>query len=111
MQGVARSLRVESARHARNEIDVAALVHNRLYLIECKTRGMRSESDAAGPGAETLYKFDSLTAMGGLNTRGMLASYQPLETRDKQRARDLGINVVESGQLRNLDQHLTGWIP
>ena len=110
MQGVARSLRVESAGHARNEIDVAALVHNRLYLIECKTRGMRSESDAAGPGAETLYKLDSLTAMGGLNTRGMLASYQPLETWDKQRARDLGIKIVEGGQLRNLDEHLTKWI-
>lgn len=109
-QGVARSLRVESAGHARNEIDVAALVHNRLYLIECKTRGMRSESDAAGPGAETLYKLDSLTALGGLNTRGMLASYQPLETWDKQRARDLGINIIEGGQLRNLDEHLTKWV-
>ncbi len=101
---------MKSARHARNEIDVADLIHNLPYMIECKTRGMRSESDAAGPGAETLYKLDSLTALGGLNTRGMLASYQPLETWDKQRARDLRINVVESGQLRNLEQHLTKWI-
>ena len=109
-QGVARNLRVESAGHARNEIDVAALVHNRLYLIECKTRSMQSGSDAAGPGAETLYKLDSLTALGGLNTRGMVVSYQPLQPWDKQRANDLRIKVIESGQLRHLDDHLTKWI-
>lgn len=40
----------------------------------------------------------------------MLISYQRLETWDKQRARDLHINVVEGGQLRNLDEHLTKWI-
>ena len=109
-QGVARSLRVESAGHARNEIDVAALVHNRLYLIECKTRSMQSGSDAAGPGAETLYKLDSLTALGGLNTSGIVVSYQPLQPWDKQRANDLRIKVVEGGQLRNLDEHLSQWI-
>ncbi len=109
-QGVARSLKVKSAGHARNEIDVAALVHNRLYLIECKTRSMQSDSDAAGPGAETLYKLDSLTALGGLNTRGMVVSYQPLKLWDKQRANDLRIKVIESGQLRNLDDHLAKWI-
>ena len=39
-----------------------------------------------------------------------LANYQPLATWDKQRARDLGLNVVEGGQLRNLDEHLTKWV-
>ena len=109
-QGVARNLRVESAGHARNEIDVAALVHNRLYLIECKTRSMQGAGDAAGPGAEALYKLDSLTALGGLNTRGMAVSYQPLQPWDKQRAGDLRIKVIESGQLRHLDDHLAKWI-
>ena len=109
-QGAARSLRVESAGYARNEIDVAALVHNRLYLIECKTRRMQFESDAAGPGAETLYKLDSLMTLGGLNTRGMVVSFQPLEAWDKQRASDLRIKVVEGGQLRNIEDHLRNWI-
>ena len=109
-QGVARNLRVESAGHARNEIDVAALVHNRLYLIECKTRSMQGDRDAVGPGADALYKLDSLTALGGLNTRGMVVSYQPLQWRDKQRAIDLRIEVVETGQLRKLDEHLAKWI-
>ena len=71
---------------------------------------MRFDDDAAGPGAETLYKLDSLTALGGLNTRGMVVSYQPLETWDKQRANDLRIKVVEARQLRNLDEHFTKWI-
>jgi hypothetical protein len=63
-----------------------------------------------GPGAETLYKLDSLTAMGGLNTRGMLVSYQAIEASDRRRARELRIELVERGELRNLDQHLNRWI-
>ena len=71
---------------------------------------MQFDGDAAGPGAEALYKLDSLTALGGLNTRGMVVSYQPLEAWDKQRANDLRIRVVEGAQLRNPDEQLTKWI-
>lgn len=63
-----------------------------------------------GPGTESLYKLDSLTALGGLNTRGMLVSYQPIEQRDRQRAADLGIRIVESEELRNLAKHLREWV-
>lgn len=109
VQDCARSLEVESGGGARNELDVAFLAHNRLFLIECKTKrldGMEIE----GPGTESLYKLDSLTALGGLNTRGMLVSYQPIEQRDRQRAADLGIRIVESEELRNLAEHLRKWV-
>jgi hypothetical protein len=109
IQDVASNLRVESAAGARNEIDIALLAQNRLFLIECKTRKM-SGDDLAGPGAESLYKLDSLTSLGGLNTRAMLASYRPLTRWDQQRARDLRIKVVECGQLRNLRRHLGDWL-
>jgi hypothetical protein len=57
---------VRSARRAdgwpRNEVDIALLAQNRLFIIECKTRKM-SGDDLAGPGAESLYKLDSLTSL------------------------------------------------
>ena len=71
---------------------------------------MRFDNDAAGPGAEALCNLASLTAPGGLNTRGMVVSYQPLEMWDKQRASDLRTKIVEGAQLRNLDEHLIKWI-
>lgn len=108
-QEVARNLKVESAGRARNELDAAFLAHNRLFLIECKTKALAGQEDD-GPGTESLYKLDSLTALGGLNTRGMLASYQPLKNWDRQRAKDLRIQIVEVGELRDLDRHLREWV-
>ena len=114
VQEHARGLVVESVKGARNEIDVAFLAHNRLFLVECKTKRFleaRAAHPAAdGPGAESLYKLDSLTALGGLNTRGALVSYQPLGKWDRQRAEDLRIRIVETGQLRNLAKHLREWV-
>lgn len=106
---IARSLRVASAGGPQNEIDLAVLASNRLFLIECKTRVMHGD-EADGPGAHTLYKLDSLTSLGGLNTRGMIVSYQELTKWDRQRAKDLRINIIEAGQLRNLQRHIREWV-
>lgn len=109
VQDLARGLQVESAGGARNELDVAFLAHNRLFLVECKTKWLAGP-EADGPGAGSLYKLDSLTALGGLNTRGMLASYQPLKRWDRQRAADLRIRVVEGGQLRKFAERIRDWV-
>jgi len=109
IQDSARNLKVESSGNARNELDIAVLAKNRLYLVECKTRKMGDAEDGT-PGTETLYKLDSLTSLGGLNTRGMVVSYQTLNRWDKQRAKDMRIQVIEGGQLRNLAQHLQDWM-
>ena len=58
----------------------------------------------------TVYKLDSLTGMGGLNTRGLLASYRPLVDGDRQRARDLRIELVEGAKLATLRQQLVKWV-
>lgn len=109
VQEYARSLEVESTGGARNELDIAFLAHNRLFLVECKSKWLQGV-EAEGPGAESLYKLDSLTALGGLNTRGMLVSYQPIESWDRRRAADLRIRIVEVEQLRNLADHLRKWV-
>lgn len=109
VQDQALSLKVESAAGAKNELDAAFLAHNRLFIVECKTKRLDGP-EAEGPGAESLYKLDSLGALGGLNTREMLVSYLPLERWDRRRAKDLHIHVVETGQLRNLAAHLREWV-
>lgn len=89
-----------------NELDVAFLAGNRLHIIECKTRSFRDSHIAA----EAVYKLDSLTGLGGLNTRGMLISYRKLMEGDKQRARDLGIRTVIGPDIANLKHELIRWI-
>lgn len=89
-----------------NELDVAFLAGNRLHIIECKTRSFRERHSAA----EAVYKLDSLTALGGLNTRGMLISYRKLMDGDRQRARDLGIRTVIGQDIANLRHELIRWI-
>lgn len=89
-----------------NELDVAFLARNRLHLVECKTRSFRERHSAA----EAVYKLDSLTGLGGLNTRGMLVSYRPLSDGDRQRAADLGIRTVVGGAVANLRDEMLRWI-
>lgn len=93
--------------HAKNEIDVAILARNRLHLIECKTRNFQGEDSH---GTNALYKLDSLAAIGGLNTRGMLLSYRRLNDADRQRAKDLKIKVIEGGDLSKLKDILRDWV-
>jgi hypothetical protein len=90
----------------RNELDLAFIARNRLYLIECKTRGFRLEGSAA----EAVYKLDALTALGGLNTRGLLVSYRDLRSGDAQRARDLRIGTVIGPAVRDLRSQLLRWV-
>lgn len=110
MQDLAASVEVSTPGGSRNEIDVAFLWNNRLHLVECKTRVLRSADRERGPGAQTLYKLDSLSEFGGLNTRCLLVSYKSLEHYDRQRARDLRIQVIESTGLRSLAPRLRKWI-
>jgi hypothetical protein len=89
-----------------NELDVAFLARNRLHIVECKTRSFRERHSAA----EAVYKLDALSALGGLNTRGMLVSYRPLSDGDRQRAADLRIRTVVGSAVANLRDELLRWI-
>ena len=93
-----------------NEIDVACLADNRLYLIECKTRQWKGKAEGMA-GAQALYRLDTLAdLLGGLQARAMLVSYWDLPSYDRQRAADLGIAVCAGGALRDLPARLTDWI-
>ena len=111
VQDLARSVSIarESARGAAvpNEIDVACLSENRLYLVECKTRGWRQDAS----GAEALYRLDALAdLLGGLQARAMLVSYRALPAYDLRRAADLGIRVCAGNRLPELAAELRAWL-
>lgn len=93
-----------------NELDIACLVNNRLYLIECKTRSWKGPH-ASGAGADALYRLDALgDLIGGLQARSMLISYRDIPDHDRQRANDLRIRTCDGKQLRQLRQHLLDWV-
>ena len=117
LQDVGRSveiIRQDSGKAVKNELDVAFLANNRLYIIECKTKrfiqnGERADHDT--PSADTLYKLDTLKGLlDGVRTRVMLVSFQPLSRWDKQRAADLQIELCSAQQLPRLGEVLRRWM-
>ena len=109
IQDLARGVEVvrrERGRAIRNELDVVFLRNNRLYLIECKTSKFTGAGEDS-PGAEALYKLDSLKElMGGLQARAMLVSYRKIAPAIRARAEDLGIVVCAGEQLAHLGDHI-----
>lgn len=93
------------SKYVKNEIDVAALVNNKLHIIECKTNRLTQNS-----GTNTLYKLDSINdVVGGVRGRAALISYFPLSDSEKLRAHELSIRVIDTAQLTNLKHHLRIW--
>lgn len=89
-----------------NEIDVAFLANNRLYLIECKTRGWKDNA-----GAESLYKLDTLKdLLGGIQGQAMLISYQKLDKYTKRRADDLAIRYCDASEIHHLREKIKDWV-
>ncbi len=113
IQDLGRSVEVSRAvgnKAVPNELDVALLVENRLHIVECKTRRWRGPGPD-GPGAEALYKLDTLCdLLGGLQARALLVSYQDLPPHDRQRAVDLGIHVCAGAQLPRARELLLDWL-
>ena len=105
----AATLVVVDESGVKNELDVAFLAKNRLFVVECKTA--RMENARAGKANDTLFKLSEICRrVGGLGTRGMLASYRRLGDSEKKLARALGIEVVAGGELKHLDERLKRWV-
>lgn len=104
----AANLRVTS-QGVENELDIALMAHNRLFVIECKTARM---DQAQAPKAnDALYKLEGLCKrIGGIGTRGMLASYRALRDSEKRLAAALNIELVCGRELGQLEHHLRRWI-
>lgn len=105
----AANLEVTDAGGVKNELDVAFMARNRLFAIECKTARMdRPEAPKAN---DTLFKLSEICKrVGGLGTRGLLASYRPLRDAEIKLARALGVELVCGGELVRLDEKLKKWV-
>lgn len=92
-----------------NEIDVAFMARNRLFMVECKTARMNNADDLKAN--DTLYKLaENCRCIGGLGTRGMLATYRPLRESEMRLAKALNIEVVASRDLNRLGERLKQWV-
>ncbi len=80
-------------QEVKNEIDVAFLLNNRLYLFECKTANL---SNKHGRADEAIYKLGTiLHELGGLHAKGCIMSYRDIKQLDKNRAKLLNIDIIE----------------
>lgn len=104
--------RDNTGKVVKNEMDVAFLANNHLYIIECKTKRFNTYGEHPdSPGSEILYKLDTLKGLfGGVRTKAMLVSYHPLSNWDTQRARDLGIKICTARMLPQLRSVIKHWI-
>ncbi|WP_031433634.1 Card1-like endonuclease domain-containing protein [Methylomarinum vadi] len=114
LQDVGHSIEV-SRRHGKNsvlnEMDVAFLKDNRLYLLECKTKRLKGGDRRHDEGAEVLYKLDSLRdLLGGLQAKAMLVSFNPLKPHNRNRARELNIEYCCHQDLKFLEQKIAQWL-
>ncbi|KAI5911969.1 DUF1887 family CARF protein [Azoarcus sp. PA01] len=104
----ASNLVVTDPDGVRNELDVAFLARNRLFAIECKTARMDRERSTKAN--DTLFKLsENSRRIGGLGTKGMLASFRKLNEPELKLAAALNIRVVCADQLARLDEHLVRW--
>lgn len=105
----AANLVVMDREGVKNELDVVFLARNRLFVIECKTARMdKPESPKAN---DTLFKLSEVCRrVGGLGTRGMLASYRNIGESERRLAAALRIEVVYGAELARLDDRIREWV-
>jgi hypothetical protein len=105
----AANLFVVDANNVENELDISFMARNRLFVIECKTA--RMDKPEAPKANDTLFKLSEICRrVGGLGTRGMLASYRPLRDSEKKLARALNIELVCGAELARLGERLKAWV-
>ena len=100
LQDYAASIEIESDSGTKNEIDAAFLHNNELYIIECKTARMDAK------GSDVLYKLDTIRGYAGLYTKSIVATFKELNPFDRQRAKDLRINLIEGKNLNRFAERI-----
>ena len=100
----------------RNELDIAFMARNRLFVMECKTARIdrpQGQGDRTAPpkANDTLFKLaENCRRIGGLGTRGMLVSYRKLQPPEMTLAEALGIKVVAGSDIARLPEKLKHWV-
>ena len=100
--------------NTKNELDIAFLARNRLFVIECKTaridkpQGGNNEPPKAN---DTLFKLaENCRRIGGVGARGMLVSYRKLRDPELKLAKALNIEVVAGADIARLYEKIKAWV-
>ena len=114
LQDISQSLEVsrrQGKETIKNELDVALLKDNRLFIIECKTKRYSGNGQKHSEGADVLYKLDSIRdVLAGEKSKAMLVSIKPLNKYDLNRAKELDITVCCGEDIQNFKHLLHTWI-
>lgn len=92
----------------KNEVDVAWVRENRLFIIECKAIIPKSKNKSL---ADFLYTLESVRKTGGLSARAALLTWgaEP-GAGDRARADDNRIRIFTGATLAHLETALAVWI-
>lgn len=105
----AANLEVIDSGGTKNELDVAFMARNRLFVIECKTA--RMDKPEAPKANDALFKLaENCRRIGGLGTRGMLVSYRALRDSEKRLAQALDIEIVCGSDINRLPERVKTWV-
>lgn len=107
---------IDTTTQTRNELDIAFMARNRLFVIECKTARIdkpQGPSDKPLPpkANDTLFKLaENCRRIGGLGTRAMLVSYRKLHEPELKLAKALNIEVVAGADIARLPEKIKHWV-
>ncbi|SDI75155.1 protein of unknown function [Propionivibrio dicarboxylicus] len=104
----ASGVKIVSNETVRNEYDLAMLVNNQLFLVECKT--VVQKGQGGGVGMDVLFKLDSVSQLGGLHAHAMLISLSVATADEVSRATLQGLALINGKELHNIRERLRHWI-
>ena len=108
IQDIALNVQIENAgnSHQPNELDIAILSHNVLFVLECKTANLKADEKTQN----ALYKLETLKKLGGLRTRTAFIAYRELPRETRDRAKGANIRIIEQKDLPGFKTELHKWI-
>lgn len=89
------------------ELDVMAMLLQKLILIECKTVNWEHKKTSA---SDAIYKLSALGQLGGLNTLACFISLYDLPPSAKPRAAENNVHVICGKNILQMTQQLKKWL-
>ena len=111
IQDIALNVEIQNAQKGitqNNELDIAFLHNNALYVLECKTKNYNNKSE--GQAQNELYKLETLKKLGGLRTKTAFVSYRALKAHVRDRAKGAKIKIIEQKDLQGFKTLLKNWM-
>ncbi len=98
-----------SGKYPLNELDAAFVHRNRMLIVECKTGRQLGDDDKS---QNILNKLEVLGehAAGRFFGKILLTTEPGVDAKTAERAKRYSIEILLGHQIKNLKQHITGWM-